>query len=58
MHTCEGFNRFHKAAISDLDEIVQSGNAADTSLPPVPFAVGDLQAVVFLGAVDIACHML
>ncbi len=38
--------------------IAQGRNAAETSRPPIPFAVGNLQAVVFFGAIYIACHTL
>ena len=30
-NACEGFDSFHKAVLPDLDEIIEGGNAADTS---------------------------
>lgn len=52
---CENFHGFHKVIFLDLDEIIEGGIAAETSRPPIPFAVGNLQAVVFCGTVHIAC---
>ena len=51
----ENFHRFHKVIFLDLDEIIEGRIAAETSRPPIPFAVGNLQAVVFCGTVHIAC---
>ena len=50
---CELLHGFHKGILLDLDEIIKGGNAAETSRPPIPFAVGNLQAVVFSGTVNI-----
>ena len=41
----------------DLDEIVQGAVSADPTREPAPLAVGNPQAVMGLGAVDIARHM-
>ena len=51
----ENFHGFHKVIFLDLDEIIEGRIADETSRPPIPFAVGNLQAVVFCGTVHIAC---
>ena len=51
----ENFHGFHKVIFLDLDEIIEGRIAAETSRPPIPFAVGNLQTVVFCGTVHIAC---
>ena len=53
---CESLHGFHKGIFLDFDKIIKGGNTAKTSRPPIPFAVGNLQAVVFSGTVNIACH--
>lgn len=57
-NTCEHFHGFHKAILSDLNEIIKGRNTAKTSRPPVPLTIGNLQAVVFFRAIDITCHTL
>ena len=51
----ENFHGFHKVIFLDLDEIIEGRIATETSRPPIPFAVGNLQAIVFCGTVHIAC---
>lgn len=51
----ENFHSFYKVIFLDLDEIIEGRIAAETSRPPISFAVGNLQAVVFCGTVHIAC---
>ena len=51
----ENFHGFHKVIFLALDKIIEGRIAAETSRPPIPFAVGNLQAVVFCGTVHIAC---
>lgn len=50
---CEDFHGFHKTVLFDFHQIVKGRIAAEAPRPPVPFAVGNLQAVVFCGAVHI-----
>jgi hypothetical protein len=50
---CEGFHGFHKAVFLDFHQIVEGRIAAEAPRPPVPFAVGNLQAVMFGGTVDV-----
>ena len=38
----ENFHGFHKVIFLDLDEIIEGRIAAETSRPPIPFAVGNL----------------
>ena len=57
-NTCEHFHGFHKAILPDLNEIIKGRNTAETSRPPVPLTIGNLQAVVFFRAIDITCHTL
>ena len=60
-HCCrpagDGFHGLQKGIAVDLDEIVQGAGSADATGKPAPLAVGDPQAVVGLGAVDVAGHM-
>ena len=53
----DGFHGLQKGIAIDLDEIVQSTVTADPTGKPAPFAVRDTQAVVGLGAVDVAGYM-
>ena len=53
----DGFHRVHKRIAIDLNEIVQGAVSADSTGEPAPLAVGNPQAVMGLGAVDIAGHM-
>ena len=39
---CENFHGFHKVIFLDLDKIIEGRIAAETSRPPIPFAVGNL----------------
>ena len=49
-----GFHCLQKRAALDFDEVVQCTVTADPTGEPAPFAIGNTQAVVFPGAVDVA----
>jgi len=51
----EDFYGFHKAVFHDYHQVIEGRVAAEAPRPPVPFTVGNLQAVVFCGAVHIGC---
>ena len=50
----DGLHGLHKRAALDFDKIVQRAVSADPTGKPAPFAVGNPQAVMFPGTVDIA----
>ena len=49
----EDFHGFHKAVFPDFHQVIEGRVAAEAPRPPIPFAVGNLQTVVFCGAVHI-----
>ena len=52
----DGFHRFNKAQFLNLDEIIKGSSAPDTSGPPHPFPIGNLQAVMFSRTVSVATN--
>ena len=50
----DGFDRFDKTQFLNLDEIIKGSSAPDTSGPPHPFPVGNLQTVMFSCTVGVA----
>ena len=52
-----GLHCLHERTALDFDEVVQRAVTADPTGKPAPFAIGNTQAVVFPGAVDIAGNM-
>ena len=56
-HAGDGFHGLQKGIAVDLDEIVQRAVTAGPARKPAPFAVGNPQAVMGPGAVDVTGHM-
>ena len=51
----EDFHGFHKAVFLNFHQIIKGGIAAEAPRPPVPFAVGNLKAIMLSGTVHIRC---
>ena len=52
-----GLHGLHKRTALDFDEVVQRAVPSEPLRKPAPFPIGNAQAVMFLGAVDVARHM-